>query len=849
MTHGIYFIPSPTSGDDAYLTHIGSNLAGIADSPIGTMSFWYRSVELDYPGSVTFGGFGDFYPLLGEPSGSPAHSALNVFLLRGSSQPLVLIAFGAAGDQEFSADAPMLCSLCDARWHHILLNWDVGHPLNSRIANIIVDRHHCYQVPLSWRNSGATAFTIPYSTFGDWEVGGGTPGHLAELWFQPGLFLDVTDPTVQAKFITSSSTPADLGTNGQAVTGTAPILYLSQRGTDYHEFFVNRGTGGGTFVIGGSSPTGGGFALSDRDPVLENPIKTVTIPTTDLTMSSTSYPSLNLGWDRSSNAIFADSGIGGQIVLGVGGMTVFNPPPQYADDLVTPVQANFATLADDGATTTMSQLSGSAGSDSYNTGFARGASHVYCVAYDTTVDDGEIYVSIMTLTPTISINGPIHLTRPAWVVEQFAQYRRIYAVATIVQWAGREQCVVCFSSYGGNAPGHALMVDSAGNVTDAKIWDGVNPFEGQELTDGLQFVAIVTLPHAGTANNYFLVTTAVQSGVDVPMRLVEADGSGNNLSTWVLHADNFADDVYLQMGFASTGATLDYHDYIWVQNINTGPLGFYFNGTKGYAQPTYITRLDPATVTFERFRLIPAEGDAVANTLLTMDFATTSAYFTADHRYVVFANDPANTGVLWDGASPPPAAKWCITSRFDSPAEGGIGDLWMTNSYVDFADPLVRAKFINSDGTWIDYGFTGQLPTGTSPLVWLTVQPGSPADDFLHNYGTGQSWLLLSSGETYPTDLEFDLCPTSPSIFEMADLKIVNRDLDEPRVFLRYSDTGGASWGNKLPEPLGKEGEFATNCQWQRLGTGRFKVFEISWSTPCLTALTGIFVDISVAQS
>jgi len=62
-------------------------------------------------------------------------------------------------------------------------------------------------------------------------------------------------------------------------------------------------------------------------------------------------------------------------------------------------------------------------------------------------------------------------------------------------------------------------------------------------------------------------------------------------------------------------------------------------------------------------------------------------------------------------------------------------------------------------------------------------------------------------------------------------------------VFLRWSDTRGLSWGNAVQRSLGKEGEYLTSVQWRRLGMARDRVFELSWSAPCKTALLGAWVD------
>jgi len=62
-------------------------------------------------------------------------------------------------------------------------------------------------------------------------------------------------------------------------------------------------------------------------------------------------------------------------------------------------------------------------------------------------------------------------------------------------------------------------------------------------------------------------------------------------------------------------------------------------------------------------------------------------------------------------------------------------------------------------------------------------------------------------------------------------------------VFLRWSDTRGLSWGNAVQRSLGTEGQYLTSVQWRRLGMARDRVFELSWSAPCKTALLGAWVN------
>lgn len=64
-----------------------------------------------------------------------------------------------------------------------------------------------------------------------------------------------------------------------------------------------------------------------------------------------------------------------------------------------------------------------------------------------------------------------------------------------------------------------------------------------------------------------------------------------------------------------------------------------------------------------------------------------------------------------------------------------------------------------------------------------------------------------------------------------------------PVVSLRWSDTKGRSYGNALLQSLGSGGQYLTNMQWRRLGMARDRVYELSWSTPAITALNGAWLE------
>lgn len=73
---------------------------------------------------------------------------------------------------------------------------------------------------------------------------------------------------------------------------------------------------------------------------------------------------------------------------------------------------------------------------------------------------------------------------------------------------------------------------------------------------------------------------------------------------------------------------------------------------------------------------------------------------------------------------------------------------------------------------------------------------------------------------------------------------------DEPEmVSLRWSDTAGKSWGNAVMQSMGSSGQYLTSPQWSRLGYARDRVYELSWSAPCRTALNGGFLTFGPGMS
>lgn len=71
----------------------------------------------------------------------------------------------------------------------------------------------------------------------------------------------------------------------------------------------------------------------------------------------------------------------------------------------------------------------------------------------------------------------------------------------------------------------------------------------------------------------------------------------------------------------------------------------------------------------------------------------------------------------------------------------------------------------------------------------------------------------------------------------------------DPQVSMRYSDDGGYTWSTLLTRPLGKIGEFLNKPQFDRLGSGRDRIFEVSTAAACKIVLQGAFLNARLGTS
>lgn len=71
----------------------------------------------------------------------------------------------------------------------------------------------------------------------------------------------------------------------------------------------------------------------------------------------------------------------------------------------------------------------------------------------------------------------------------------------------------------------------------------------------------------------------------------------------------------------------------------------------------------------------------------------------------------------------------------------------------------------------------------------------------------------------------------------------------DPIMLLRYSNDGGYTWSNPREARMGRAGEYRTRCKWERCGSARSRVWEVSWTDPVVAALFGAVAHTEVGHA
>ena len=98
------------------------------------------------------------------------------------------------------------------------------------------------------------------------------------------------------------------------------------------------------------------------------------------------------------------------------------------------------------------------------------------------------------------------------------------------------------------------------------------------------------------------------------------------------------------------------------------------------------------------------------------------------------------------------ASRFYIGSSFVGPStvhaayRGGLAEYYYApGQYINFNIESNRRKFINADGTPVDLGADGSTPTGSRPMLYLSLRDGEAATEFATNRGFGSNFTIKTS--------------------------------------------------------------------------------------------------------
>lgn len=226
-------------GTNDYMTR-GAGLTGAADSKTGIFSCWVR---LDGGNGA---GMWFVCPSL-SVGGSVALRGIRI--ARGLTDKLQIIGNNSSGAQLFNLISTGTYQ-SGSTWRHFLAAWNCSTGIALLYTNDAADG-----------STTPTDDSLDYTVadFGSGAQPDGTEklnGCIADLYFAPGQFLDLTIVANRRKFISASGKPVHLGTTGALPTGSAPLVYQHlDDGETVANFATNRGTGG-NFTITGTLDTG-----------------------------------------------------------------------------------------------------------------------------------------------------------------------------------------------------------------------------------------------------------------------------------------------------------------------------------------------------------------------------------------------------------------------------------------------------------------------------------------------------------------------------------------------------------------------------------------------------------------
>lgn len=701
-------------GANDYLTR-GADLTSAADSKSGIFSAWIRLDGGDATLQTVLAN------LLSSARFSVTRTAANKFRFLGKN---------SAGTNILD-QATTATYLASAKWVHVLAAWDLAATTAYIYINDTADV----------TSTTKTNDTIDYVTATpNWSIGSETDGTnksyagIAELYFAPGQYLDLSNSTNRRKFIDASGLPVSLGSDGSTPTGSQPAIYLKG---DSAAFGANSGSGGnftvnGTLEKASTTPA----TLPAYNAVYFDGTSDYLSKASNLTGVSDSRTGIISAWirkDASANAailVLDNTGNGLQFLYDTAaiwlqlsdssGTNYVNCDPSsptgdysqkwhhaiFAWDLNNTSGDSRCVAYFDGVKSSIT-FTGPYANTAFDIGYVRGSPNVQVGRRNTTLKlNGAI--SEFYFAPGQYLDLSVQANREKFIlngapVSLGSDGSTPTGVAPAIYLPNRAALVGTNAGSGGNFTINGAPKDA--NSTPVYYYAEPATFDG---------------------TNDYLTRGADLTGI--------ADGKAGTVSFW-MRLDGAA--ATLQRVFANLAGTLRFHVSRNASNK------FVVTGVNSAA----------ATILLLTSNSSYSTSAVWVHVLASWDLAATTGYLYINNTSDL-AGGPTLTNDTIDYVTA--SANWAVGADTDGTDKmfATIADIWFSTTYLDISNSANRAKFIDQTTLRpVPLGAKGELPTGSQPLLYL----GRDYSNFQTNLGSGGAFTVtgtLTRGTTSPSDVE-----------------------------------------------------------------------------------------------
>jgi PKD repeat protein len=142
--------------------------------------------------------------------------------------------------------------------------------------------------------------------------------------------------------------------------------------------------------------------------------------------------------------------------------------------------------------------------------------------------------------------------------------------------------------------------------------------------------------------------------------------------------------------------------------------------------------------------------------------------------------------------------------------------------------------------------FTDISSPDTTAWAWMFGDGDTSASQNpTHTYSTDGTYVVTLTATSPLGDLSFqDLVYVGSEVAEWTQPTPAYSEYPgaDPRVMLRISNDGGRTWITEQWRSAGRTGEFSRRVRWNRLGSGRRRVFEVSVTDPVQWKVVGAYL-------